>query len=74
MVIFESFTNIICVVFFLMTSGVVMGRIAFSAGLGAKRWALLGMIIGPAAYPLLNTHKHYAWRRSARHSTHSIRF
>ncbi|GIU02297.1 hypothetical protein [Shewanella algidipiscicola] len=48
----------------LTFSSVVMGNMAFRAGLGVKRWALLGLLIGPAGYPLLATHKRLAIKRA----------
>ena len=41
-----------------------MGNMAFRAGLGVKRWAMLGLIMGPVAYPLLSTHKRFAHKRA----------
>ncbi|MCJ8302526.1 hypothetical protein MK852_17410 [Shewanella benthica] len=66
----ESVVTLICVLFL---SGIVMGNLAFRAGLGIKRWTLLGLLIGPVAYPLFNTHKHYAWRRSVGKSSGSLK-
>ncbi len=48
----------------LMVSSVAMGNMAFRAGLGVKRWAMLGLIIGPVAYPLFSTHKRFALKRA----------
>ncbi|CAM3907546.1 hypothetical protein [Shewanella aquimarina] len=48
----------------LMVSSVAMGNMAFRAGLGVKRWAMLGLIMGPVAYPLLSTHKRFAHKRA----------
>ena len=71
---FDSLTSIVCVISILIISGVIMGHMAFTAGMGVKRWAFLGFLIGPVAYPLLNTHKRYAWRRSVGQSIYTIRF
>ncbi|EKE83801.1 hypothetical protein [Idiomarina xiamenensis] len=30
-------------------------------GMGAKRWALLGLLMGPFGLPLLQTHKRLSW-------------
>ncbi|WP_394147811.1 hypothetical protein [Shewanella atlantica] len=48
-----------------MLSGIVMGSLAFQAGLGVKRWTMIGLILGPVGYPLFNTHKRFAMRRAA---------
>ncbi|WP_112354113.1 hypothetical protein [Shewanella benthica] len=66
----ESVVTLICV---FLLSGIVMGNLAFRAGLGIKRWTLLDLLIGPVAYPLFNTHKHYAWRRSVGKSSGSLK-
>ncbi|NRB25337.1 hypothetical protein [Shewanella sp.] len=66
----ESGVFLICV---LLLSAIVMGNLAFRSGLGIKRWTLLGLMIGPVAYPLFNTHKHYAWRRSVGKSSGSLK-
>lgn len=54
----------IVLVSILTLSSVVMGNMAFRAGLGVKRWALLGLLIGPVGYPLLATHKRLAIKRA----------
>ncbi|WP_076408807.1 hypothetical protein [Shewanella sp. UCD-KL12] len=57
----------------LLISAVIMGNLAFQAGLGVKRWTFLGLVMGPIAYPLLNTHKRFAWRRAVSRSAVSIK-
>ncbi len=53
----------------LTVSSLAMGNLAFRAGLGVKRWAVLGLVLGPVAYPLLSTHKRFALKRvQGRHS------
>ncbi len=48
----------------LALSGFLLGQSAFNAGLPVKRWALAGALFGPAAYPLLNSHKQLAYRKA----------
>ena len=48
----------------LAVSSVVMGNLAFRAGLGVKRWAAIGLMLGPIGYPLFNTHKRFAIKRA----------
>ena len=55
---------IVFVVSVLTVSSVVMGNLAFRAGLGVKRWALLGLVLGPVGYPLFSTHKRFAIKRA----------
>ncbi|ABO24290.1 conserved hypothetical protein [Shewanella loihica PV-4] len=57
----------------LMVSSVAMGNMAFRAGLGVKRWAMLGLIIGPVAYPLFSTHKRFAQKRAQGKQSMSIK-
>jgi hypothetical protein len=55
------------IVFFagmLSLSSIIMGNLAFRAGLGVKRWALLGLLLGPVGYPLFSTHKRFAMKRA----------
>ncbi|QIR15011.1 hypothetical protein [Shewanella aestuarii] len=46
-----------------MLSSLYLGFSAYHNGLGVKRWAAIGGILGPLAYPLFNTHKHLAYRK-----------
>ncbi|MCK8044048.1 hypothetical protein MSG37_04060 [Shewanella sp. 1CM18E] len=50
--------------FILLYSSYLLGNSAFNAGLPVKRWALLGLAVGPVAYPLLNSHKQLAYRKA----------
>ncbi|WP_394129871.1 hypothetical protein [Shewanella maritima] len=43
-----------------LACGYMFGLAAFKEGLAVKRWAVTGMVLGPLAYPLFNTHKRYA--------------
>ncbi|MDR8523348.1 hypothetical protein [Shewanella fidelis] len=53
---------VICVI--LAYSSYLIGNSAFNAGLPVKRWAFLGLLVGPVAYPLLNSHKQLAYRKA----------
>ncbi|WP_434929154.1 hypothetical protein [Shewanella sp. HL-SH2] len=44
-------------------SSIFLGFSAYYAGLAVKRWALVGVVLGPVAYPLFTTHKHLAYRK-----------
>ncbi len=55
---------ILFVVSGLFLSSIVMGNLAFRAGLGVKRWAFVGLLFGPFGYPLLSTHKRFAWKKA----------
>ncbi|ACA87296.1 hypothetical protein [Shewanella woodyi] len=55
----------IFIVTVLPLSGYVMGKLAFQAGLGVKRWAVVGLLLGPAGYPLLNTYKRFAMKKAS---------
>ncbi|AQS36955.1 hypothetical protein Sps_01791 [Shewanella psychrophila] len=70
---FSNVGSVITLICVLFLSSIIMGNLAFRAGLGVKRWILLGFLIGPVAYPLFNTHKHYAWRRSVGKASGSLR-
>ncbi|MCL1132266.1 hypothetical protein [Shewanella sairae] len=48
----------------LLYSGYFLGGVAFRAGLPVKRWALAGVLLGPVAFPLLNSHKQLAYRKA----------
>nr|WP_275660506.1 hypothetical protein [Shewanella sp. Isolate13] len=48
----------------LVYSGYSIGNAAFKAGLPVKRWAIAGALFGPAAYPLFNSHKQFAYRKA----------
>ena len=48
----------------LLYSGYALGIAAFKAGLPVKRWAFAGALLGPVAYPLLNSHKQLAHRKA----------
>nr|WP_283104249.1 hypothetical protein [Shewanella gelidimarina] len=48
----------------LVFSGLLLGDAAFKAGLPVKRWAFAGFLFGPAAYPLFNSHKQLAYKKS----------
>lgn len=51
-------------IFILMpVSSWLLGYAAFVSGHGVKRWALLGLCLGPLAFPLLTTHQHLALRK-----------
>ncbi len=52
------------IVLFLVLSSFLLGQAAFNAGLPVKRWAFAGALFGPAAYPLLNSHKQLAYRKA----------
>ena len=52
------------IVMFLVLSGILLGNRAFKAGLPVKRWALAGVLFGPAAYPLFNSHKQLAYKKA----------
>lgn len=65
------------IVFFagmLSLSSIIMGNLAFRAGLGVKRWALLGLLLGPVGYPLFSTHKRFAMKRAQGKNSVEISF
>ncbi|MGS0675163.1 hypothetical protein [Shewanella sp. 0m-4] len=51
-------------VLILICSGYFLGNSAFKAGLPVRRWAFAGALLGPAAYPLFNSHKQLAYRKA----------
>nr|WP_275974942.1 hypothetical protein [Shewanella gaetbuli] len=57
----------------VVLSSLFFGFSAFYAGLAVKRWALVGGLLGPAAYPLFNTHKHLAYRKVEGKSCHRVK-
>ncbi|NRD74374.1 hypothetical protein HQQ94_14255 [Shewanella sp. VB17] len=56
----------------VLLSGFVMGKLAFEAGLGVKRWAIVGFMLGPMGYPLFNVHKRFAIKRAVGQFTSTI--
>ncbi|UJF23189.1 hypothetical protein [Shewanella sp. OMA3-2] len=58
----------------LVVSSVFLGFSAYYAGLAVKRWAFLGVILGPVAYLLFNTHKHLAYRKVEGARAHRVNF
>ncbi|GIU08432.1 MULTISPECIES: hypothetical protein [unclassified Shewanella] len=52
------------IVLLLMYSGYSLGHSAFKAGLPVKRWVVAGTLVGPAAYPLFNSHKQLVYRKA----------
>ncbi|ACJ29848.1 hypothetical protein swp_3138 [Shewanella piezotolerans WP3] len=52
------------IVLFLVLSSFLLGQAAFNAGLPVKRWVVAGALLGPAAYPLFNSHKQLAYRKA----------
>ncbi|OFC72271.1 hypothetical protein [Alteromonas confluentis] len=47
----------------LMLSAVAFYVAAFEAGMNAKRWAVAGLILGPALFPLFNMKRYLLWRQ-----------
>lgn len=39
------------------------GYVAFRTGLSVKRWTLMGLILGPLAFPLFTAHNLFALRK-----------
>ncbi len=73
MIFFSVNVAVFVVAIVLAISGIVMGNLAFRAGLGVKRWTLIGLILGPLGYPLLNTHKRFAMKRAVGRTARTIR-
>ncbi len=73
MIFFSVNVAVLVVVSVLITSGIVMGNLAFRAGLGVKRWTMIGLILGPVGYPLFNTHKRFALKRAVGRRASTIR-
>ncbi len=46
-----------------LVSCAVLGLNAYNSGMSVKRWGVAGLLLGPAAYPLLNAHKQLAHRK-----------
>ncbi|RTR36820.1 hypothetical protein EKG38_22090 [Shewanella canadensis] len=73
MIFFSVNVAVLVVASVLITSGIVMGNLAFRAGLGVKRWTMIGLILGPVGYPLFNTHKRFAMKRAVGSRASTIR-
>ena len=56
----------------LLVSGLFLGFSAYHAGLAVKRWAFVGALLGPIAYPLFTTHKHLAHRKVEGAQSHRL--
>ncbi|PMG51765.1 hypothetical protein BCU91_16040 [Shewanella sp. 10N.286.52.B9] len=46
-------------------SSIYLGNCAFAQGMAVKRWSFAGLLMGPLAYPLFNSHKYLLTRKLA---------
>lgn len=51
-----------------LLSGAFFYTQALKNAMGAKRWALMGLIMGPFIWPLFNTHKRLMWLKAGRNA------
>lgn len=65
MIFFSVDVAVLVVASVLITSGIAMGNLAFRAGLGVKRWTLIGLILGPLGYPQALCYEACRWQNSA---------
>lgn len=59
-------------VLFAVLSSVFFYIEAFTWGMNARRWAIAGLVMGPALLPLFSIQRHVQWRRSVGFNNHII--
>lgn len=55
-------------------SGYFLGNQAFVNGMAVKRWSVAGMLMGPLAYPLFNSHKYLLTKKISNQNEHKRSF